>query len=117
MDWKIDNWQIFSAILVLIFLLIPVFCFAADITLKWDAVEGATSYKIQMSTDLGLTWVEERDAGSEITLIWTGAPDSGLVFFRAVACNNVADTIRTWSGAFYNGDWKAPDSPAGTGIE
>ena len=29
MDWKINNWQILSAILVLVFLLIPVFCFAA----------------------------------------------------------------------------------------
>lgn len=27
------------------------------------------------------------------------------------------EAIRTWSGAFYNGDWKLPDSPGGTGIQ
>ena len=104
-------------LLILVLVLFPVFCFAADVTLEWDIAEGATSYKIQMSTDLGLTWAEERDAGSETTFVWTGAPDTGLLLFRAVASNAVGETARTWSGAFYNGDWRLPDSPGGTGIE
>ena len=71
-----------------------------------------------MSTDLGLTWAEERDAGNETTLVWTDVPGTGLLLFRAVAYNDAGhEAVRTWSGAFYNGSWKPPDSPSGTGIE
>jgi len=108
---------LFTLVFVLVFAFGVSTVFAADVSLEWDPAEGATSYKIEMSTDLGLTWAEERNAGSETTLVWIDAPDTGLLLFRAVACNNAGEAIRTWSGAFYNGDWKLPDSPGGTGIE
>ena len=35
---------------------------AADVKLDWDAVDGATGYKIAMSNDLGTTWLAPVDA-------------------------------------------------------
>ena len=39
--------------------------FAADIKTAWDASAGATGYKVQISTDMGATWSEPRDAGKQ----------------------------------------------------
>ena len=46
-------------ITVVAILLFPIQAMCADVQLQWDAVDGATSYKIQMSTDMGATWPAE----------------------------------------------------------
>jgi hypothetical protein len=85
---------------------------AADVVLSWDAAVGATSYKIQMSTDQGATWAAERVVPSGTTFTWAGAPDTGLVLFRAVSINAAGSAIRTDAGVWFNGAWKLP-APAG----
>lgn len=93
------------------------FVIAADVPLSWDAVEGVTGYKVQMSVDMGASWSVEKDAGNQNTYIWVGVPDTGLVLFRAVAYNNFGESVQTKSGAWYCGDWELPNSPNGLGIK
>lgn len=90
---------------------------AADVIFTWDASVGAEGYKVYISTDLGVTWAEERDAGAQTTFTWTGAPDSGLLLFRASAYNAQGEAIRTESGAWFNGDWKPPEQASSLGIQ
>lgn len=90
---------------------------AADIKTAWDASDGAAGYKIQMSTDIGATWSEPRDAGNNTTFTWMGAPDTGLLLFRAAAYNQSQEVIRYEAGAWYNGSWKPPASPTGLGLK
>ena len=67
-----------------------------------------------MSTDLGVTWSDPNDP---TLFTWTGAPDSGLLLFRATSVNNSSKAIRLNAGAWYNGDWKMPDPPSGVGVD
>lgn len=90
---------------------------AADVTLKWDAASGATSYKIQMSTDQGATWPTERTVATGTTYTWTGAPDTGLLLFRAVSINAQGAAIRTEAGVWFNNGWKLPVQPGGLGAQ
>lgn len=112
------KYMLFFIILVLTtFLSMSVF--AADVTLSWDLASGAEYYEIQMSTDLGVIWSDPRianDTNSPTIFIWTGAPDSGLLLFRATSVSAIGKAIRLNAGAWYNGDWKMPDYPTGTGI-
>jgi len=91
-------------LLVLIWTLIHTFAIGADVPLSWDAVPNATSYKIQMSTDMGLTWAQERPA-TGTSLVWIGAPDNGLLLFRGVAIGPQGEAIRVDAGGWYNGSW------------
>lgn len=106
---------------VLVFLLGLMFiatgALAADVTLSWDASVGATSYKIQMSTDQGVTWAAERPVPTGTTFTWTAAPDTGLLLFRAVAVNGAGQAIRTDAGVWFNGSWKVPAPPAKFGAQ
>jgi len=45
---------------------------AADVGLRWDAVTGATGYKVYMSLDNCATWLAPRDVGNVLTYIYTG---------------------------------------------
>lgn len=90
---------------------------AADVSLSWDAVTGATSYRIQMSIDQGATWPTERIVTSGTTFVWTAAPDAGLLLFRAVSYNAAGNTIRTDAGAWYNGSWKLPTAVGKLGAQ
>ena len=89
---------------------------AADITLQWDPAEGATGYKLYISTDNGQTWSEGIDVGNVTTYTLT-VPDHQLVLIRASAYNNFGESIRTDAGVFYNSDWLAPEKPSGTGVK
>jgi len=97
-------------------LLLPNLGWAADIPLAWDSVTGADSYIVEMSTDQGQTWSESRNA-TNASLIWTDAPDTGLLLFRVSAVNEQGQATRTESGAWYCGDWDLPDEPAGMGVQ
>ena len=90
---------------------------AADVSLIWDPAPGAASYKIQMSTDQGVTWPVERTVPTGTTYTWTGAPDTGLLLFRAVSVNAQGSAIRTEAGVWYNGAWKLPAQPGGFGVK
>ena len=92
--------------------------YGADITLKWDGNSAATSYKIQMSTDNGATWSQERstpadpNAIEDISYTWTDAPNTGLLLFRIVSSNSISDMPNTMYGAWYCGDWQLPGLPS-----
>jgi hypothetical protein len=104
-------------LLVVAIIFIAVTVQAADVSLSWDAVAGATSYRIQMSTDQGATWTQEKNVPSGTALVWTGAPDSGLLLFRAVAINSAGTSIRSDAGAWFNGSWKLPSAPGKLGMQ
>lgn len=93
------------------------FAYAADVGHKWDAVDGADGYRLYQSVDNGVTWVQTGSDVTTTTMTAIGVPDTGLVLFRVSAFNASGETIREWSGSWYNGDWKPLDSPSGNGIE
>lgn len=103
-------------VLVTVLMLAPVAIRAADVNLKWDAVTEADGYKVYLSTDTGATWEEIGDVTTNAATAQNIA-DSGLMLFRISAYNAQEETIRTWSGAWYNGDWKPVSDPGGAGIE
>lgn len=107
--------KMFLALMFLLVVAGPVL--AADVTLRWDAALDASSYKIQMSTDQGVTWAVERPVPTGTTFTWIGAPDTGLILFRAVSVNSVGIAIRTEAGAWFNGAWKPPAIPGGLGAQ
>ena len=57
------------------------------------------------------------DVGNVLTYTLLGVPDSGLVLFRGLAYNDTGETINAWSGAWYNGDWKPPNTATGLGVQ
>jgi hypothetical protein len=104
-------------LVVVIFSLIGCPGFAADVTLKWDPSEGATGYKLQKSIDLGVTWAPAVDVGNVTTYMYTGVEENVLVIFRASAYNAVGESIRSWSGAWFDSRKKPVLSPGGQGIQ
>lgn len=100
--------------LALMLLVTPAITTAADVTLKWDTVSGATGYKIQMSTDMGVTWLAAQDVtgGTTGTFLYRAVPDSGLLLFRVGAVTPNGTVYKYHAGAWYNGSWK-PTEPIG----
>jgi len=103
--------------LSLIFLLFNLPAFGADVVLKWDASTGATGYKIHKSIDQGVTWSTAIDVGNVTTYTYTSVEENTLVLFRASAYNAVGESVRTWSGAWYDHRNKPLPAPSGTGIQ
>jgi len=103
--------------LSLIFVFMVSVALAADVTLKWDPSSGATGYKIQKSVDLGVTWSTAIDVGNVTTYIYTNVEENVLVFFRASAYNAAGESVRTWSGAWFDQRKKPTSSPSGQGIQ
>lgn len=90
--------------------LIPAVAYARPYTLTWNAMAGATSYRLYQSTDQGASWTKVYDgASNQATVDVTGTT---LVLFRASAINSVGEAIRTDAGA-----WVDPSKqPAGAGL-
>ena len=88
--------------LLLILLLISSTAFAANVTLDWDAVDGATGYKIQMSTDLGANWSVPVDAGTTKPFVYVNVPEDKLVMFRIAAYNDAMDVYNYHAGVWYD---------------
>ena len=89
-------------LIITLILLIAIPCFAADVTLDWDAAPGATGYKIQMSTDMGVTWSVPIDAGTTKPYIYTGVPEDRIVMFRVAAYNAAVDVWNYFAGVWYD---------------
>lgn len=104
-------------LVVLIFSLIGSPGFAAEVTLKWDPSEGATGYKIQKSVDIGVTWSPGVDVGNVTTYTYSNVEENVFVIFRASAYNAVGESIRTWSGAWFDSRKKPVSAPSGQGIQ
>jgi len=108
--------KILQILIIAIFMLFATGAFCADVGLSWDASPGATGYRIYVSVDNGATWPGITDVGNITNCVIPNVPDSGLILFKAGAYNSQGESIRSWSGAWYNGDWKL-NSPGGTGIK
>lgn len=104
-------------ILTTIFVLIPSLVFSADVTLKWDISERATGYKIYKSLDLGITWLTPIDVGNVLTYTYTNIEENTLILFKASAYNIVGESVRTWSGAWFDNRKKPILSPSSQGIQ
>lgn len=114
------NPRLFIAMLIAFCLFVTMltgFAFASDLKLAWDPSDDAAGYKVQLSTDLGGTWSEPRDAGNSLTFTWIGAPDSGLILFRASAYNFSGEAVNYKKGAWYCGDWGAPVPASALGLK
>jgi len=75
---------------------------AADVKLDWDVVPLATGYKIQMSTDLGVTWLASVDAKLVKPYVYTGVPEDKLVLFRISSYNVGKESLNDYAGAWYD---------------
>jgi hypothetical protein len=82
--------------------------------MKWDAVTGATGYKLHMSTDLGATWGTAVDTTvAEYT--YQAVPENTLVLFKVCSVNAAMTSCNHWSGAWYDHRLKMPVS-VGLGV-
>jgi len=103
--------------LSLVFIFMVSAALAADVTLKWDPSTGAIGYKIQKSVDLGVTWLAAIDVGNVTTYVYTSVEENVLVIFRASAYNAAGESIRTWSGAWFDSRKKPVIAPSGQGVQ
>jgi len=104
---------LFLCLLCLAFLWSVKSSFAADVLLKWEAAQFASGYKIYRSIDTGATWDAGTDVGDVLEYTYTGVPDSGLNMFRISVYNSYGETVTSWAGAWYNGDWSPPTNALG----
>ncbi len=89
---------------------------SASVKLHWDSTSNATGYKLQTSSDLGLTWGIPLDVGNvlEFPLI---VPDDILVLIRNTSYNTSGEGIRTDVGIWFNSKWAIPNIPTGLGAQ
>ena len=92
------------------------FGYAADVSLKWDASVGATGYKIYKSEDLGVTWSALVDVGNVTTYTYLNIIETKMVLFKVSAYNSLGESVRHWSGAWYDHTKRPILTPGGTGI-
>lgn len=90
--------------------------YAEDVTLKWDASTGATGYKIYKSEDLGVTWSAPVDVGNVTTYTYLNIIETKMVLFKVSAYNSLGESVRHWSGAWYDHTKRPILTPGGTGI-
>ncbi len=89
-------------LLAIALMFISISAFAADVTLQWDAVIGATGYKIYISIDNGVTWPTVKDVGAVTTYVWIGVPDNVMVHFKSSAYKTGSETVAHWMGAWWD---------------
>jgi hypothetical protein len=107
-----------KTILIMLALLVPVMAFAGDVPLRWDPVVGAAGYKIYQSLDGGVTWSVGADVGNVTSTTVLSVSDTVLVMFKVSAYpTGGAESIRHWSGAWYDGRKKPILTPGGAGIQ
>lgn len=103
--------------LTLVFVFMASVTLAADVTLKWDPSSGAQGYKIQKSLDLGVTWSAPVDVGNVTVYTYSSVEENTIVLFRSSAYNGAGESIRSWSGAWFDQRKKPISSPSGQGIQ
>ena len=91
---------IFLALLIIALLISPL-VFAADVKLDWDASSGATGYRVEMSTDMGVTWQAPILATSK-PFTYPGVPEDKLILFRVSSFNAVAEATNKYAGCWYD---------------
>lgn len=106
-----------TLLLTLLFVFFSSVCFSANVTLEWNPSSGATGYKIYKSTDLGVTWSTPVDVGNVLTYTYLNVEENTLILFRASAYNASGESIRSWSGAWFDNRKKPVDPPSGQGIQ
>lgn len=104
-------------ILIIVFMLVATSALAADVHLRWDATQGATGYKIYMSTDGRQTWDAGVDVGNVTEKIFTGVPETGSVDFKIGAYNPGSEMVADWRGAWYDHTKIPPGYAGGLGIQ
>jgi len=77
---------------------------------SWSASSGATSYRVERTTDNGTTWTQ---IGSPTTptFTYTGT-EAGLTLFRISACNAITCVVRGGDGLWHNEVWQNPLAPS-----
>ncbi len=99
-------------LLILVMVLSASFALAADVDLKWEASTGAMGYKIYKSEDSGITWETPLDVGNVTTYKYLNVIETKMVIFKVSAYNEFGESVRHWSGAWYDHRLK-PLIPAG----
>lgn len=90
---------------------------AAEVTLNWDAVPGATGYKLYMSSDQGASWDPGTDVGDVTSYSVTGVLEDRLVMWRASAYNASNEAIRFEAGVWYDHRLKPVNAASGLGVK
>jgi len=91
---------------------------AADVGLRWDAVTGATGYKVYMSLDNCATWLAPRDVGNVLTYIYTGVSDTVLVHFKVSAYKaGGVETVANHMGAWWDSRLMPLGNPVALGVK
>ncbi len=105
-------------IVLTMMLLISSICFAADVNLRWDAVAGATGYKIYMSLDNCATWLASKDVGNVLTYTYVGVSDTVLVHFKVSAYKvGGIETLSNFMGAWWDSRLMPLGNPVGLGVK
>lgn len=108
--------KILIAIFLTLLFVSPVWA-VSDVTLAWDAVPGATGYKLYQSIDGGVTWTAPTDVGNVTTKTLTGVSDTVFILWKVSAYNAVAEAVSHWQGAWYDGRKKPPVVASGLGVK
>jgi hypothetical protein len=90
---------------------------AADVSMAWDAVNGATGYKIYMSTDLRATWDTGLDVGNVTSFVYPNVDETLPADFKISAYNANGESISDWRGAWYDHTKLPVDYPSGLGVQ
>ena len=113
--------KLLMAILLVVFFTTP--CLADDVTLKWDAASGTSTYRVYLSTDNCATWdagtdtgVLTPDANNEVTYVYTGVTDTVPVQFMVVTLVNGLPGAPINAGAWYWGNMPLPPPPSQVGV-
>ena len=92
--------------------------FAADVYLKWDAVTGATGYKVYMSVDNCATWLAPKDVGNVLLYTYVGVPDTALIHFKISAYKaGGVETVTNHFGAWWDSRLMPLGNPVNLGIK
>lgn len=89
--------------------------YPADLTLAWDPVSGAETYRLYQSTDGGGTWASVASVAAPTTQVRIVVSDDRLILLRISATDARGESMRWETGVFYHGGWQRT-SPAGMGI-
>jgi hypothetical protein len=82
---------------------------------SWAPSAGATSYRLEKSTDNGASWaLVSATATSPFT--YTGT-EAALTLFRLHACNATACTPRPADGFWHDESRQVPAAPASLGVQ
>jgi hypothetical protein len=105
-----------AILLTLAFILLSAPAFAATVTLKWDAVTGASTYNVYMSTDTGKTWTKVASGLTTTSTTLANVPATGLVMFKASWVSSGAkETTTDWKGGWFDAT-QMPDYVTNLGL-